>query len=63
MPIIPEFKKKCLTKIPSMDYLSEPHNDSMELDIIITSSLLFFPFYRGKSKDPENKFICPGSHE
>lgn len=46
-----------------MDYLSEPHNDPMELDIITSLLLLLFTFYRAKSKDPENKFICPWSHK
>ena len=51
---------KCLQHTKFMNYLSETHNDPMELIII---PLLLFPFYRGKKKNPENILIGSGSHK
>lgn len=41
---------KCLLHTKLMNYLFESHNNPMALDII---TLLLFPFYRGKNKNPE----------
>ena len=51
---------KCSQHTKFMNYLSESHNDPMELNII---PLLLFPFYRGKKKNPESTLTCPGSHK
>ena len=51
---------KCLQHTKFMNYLSETHNDPMEL---IINPLLLFPFYRGKKKNPESILIGSGSHK